>query len=153
MAKEKTSSPGWRLLLLLYAAVMFWLLFDRANGWTTGVPYTQQLQKNVNLTPLYTIKNYLSVLKNPHSRYMFVHCLINLVGNVVLFVPAGWLFPRVWPKMRNFFVYFAFCCGVIFLVETVQLFTLLGSFDVDDIILNLLGMTAGFLFRRTKRSK
>jgi len=27
----------------------------------------------------------------------------------------------------------------------VQLFTLLGSFDVDDVILNLLGMTIGFL--------
>ena len=44
--------------------------------------------------------------------------------------------------------------GAILLIEALQLFTLLGSFDVDDIILNLCGMTVGYflnlLFHRKK---
>ena len=71
--------------------------------------------------------------------------MINLVGNVVLFIPAGWLLPRLWRRFRNFFLFILTCAVSIFLIETLQLFTLLGSFDVDDIILNLSGMLLGYL--------
>ena len=135
----------WRFLFLLYCGVMLWLLFCRSNGYIAGVPYEIQLRDNTNLTPLYTIKNYLTVLEHSNNKAMLIHCFINLVGNVLLFIPAGWLFPKIWRKMRNFFRFFALCAGLIFLVETVQLFTLLGSFDVDDVILNLAGMVLGFL--------
>ena len=65
--------------------------------------------------------------------------------NVLLFIPAGWLLPRLWKPMRNFFLFLLTCALSILLVETVQLFTLLGSFDVDDVILNLGGMLLGYL--------
>ena len=152
MAKQKSDcGAAWRLLLAVYCAIMLWLLFGRSNGWDAGIPYQVQLRQNVNLTPFYTIKNYLFVLKHPSSQYMLVHCLFNLTGNILLFLPAGWLFPRVWPRMRNFFLYFAFCAGIMLLIETAQLFTLLGSFDVDDLILNLLGMTVGFTLSNAGR--
>ena len=38
-------------------------------------------------------------------------------------------------------------------MEVIQLFTLLGSFDVDDVILNLLGMTVGFLIHAIGSAK
>ena len=38
------------------------------------------------------------------------------------------------------------CLLVMLAVETAQLLTLLGSFDVDDLILNLFGMILGYLF-------
>ena len=155
MAKQKSNTVVlWRFLLVVYCAVMLWLLFGRSNGWIAGVPYEEQLRQNANLVPFYTVKNYLSVLQHSGNQYMLVHCFINLAGNVLLFIPAGWLFPRVWPKMQNFFVFFALCAGLIFLVEIIQLFTLLGSFDVDDMILNLTGMIVGFILykMRTVRS-
>ena len=137
--------PIWRFLFLLYCAVMLWLLFGRSNGWTEGLPYREQIQQNANLIPFYTIKNYVRVLISPPSQYLLTHCFINLAGNIFLFIPAGWLFPKIFPRMRKFFCFLAICAGVIFLVETVQLFTLLGSFDVDDWILNLFGMTVGYI--------
>ena len=80
--------------------------------------------------------------------------LVNLGGNVLLFIPAGVLLPKLWPKQRNFFRFFATCTGIMFFIEVLQLFTLLGSFDIDDLILNLAGMTLGFigyhLFRKQK---
>ena len=103
------------------------------------------LRQNTNLVPFYTTKNYLHVLKYSTDRYMRTHCFMNLSGNIVLFIPAGWLLPRLWGWLQNFFRFFAFCAGLIFLVETVQLFTLLGRFDIDDLILNLSGMILGFI--------
>ena len=153
MAATENRKTLWKLLLILYGGIMLWLLFGRSNGWVAGIPYEEQLRQNANLTPFYTIKNYLFVLRNSHSQYLRNHCFINLAGNVLLFIPAGWLFPSVWPSLRKFLVFFAACTGMILLVEVMQLFTLLGSFDVDDMILNLSGMVLGFIFFKCKRRK
>ena len=155
MARKPNTSPLWRFAFLVYCAVMLWLLFGRSQGFVAGVPYETQLRQNANLIPFYTIENYWNILQHSDNHALRVHCFINLTGNLFLFIPAGWLFPRLWKKMRNYFRFFALCFGLIFFVEVVQLFTLLGSFDVDDVILNLLGMTVGFVvhaiqFRKPK---
>ena len=148
MAKAKTDpSPFWRFLFLAYCAVLLWLLFGRSNGWVADVPYRDLLMRNTNLTPLYTIRNYLYVLRNSTDSYLLNHCFLNLAGNVLLFIPAGWLLPKLWKWQRNYFHFFVSCFSAVFFVEVVQLFTLLGSFDVDDIILNIFGMTVGFLLQ------
>ena len=152
MAKRGINTmPFWRLVFLLYCMVMLWLLFDR-DAWNADLPYKELLRHNTNLVPFYTIKNYLKVLENSNDRYMLAHCFLNLTGNVVLFVPAGWLLPKLWKPLGNFFLFLSVCAGAILLVEAVQLFSLLGRFDIDDLILNLFGMVMGFilfhLFRR-----
>ena len=75
-----------------------------------------------------------------------------MVGNTLLFVPAGILLPKLYRKWRPFWRFVLKAILTIALVETIQLFALLGVFDVDDIILNVLGMSFGyflyFLFMR-----
>lgn len=132
---------------------MLWLLFDRPSSALENLPYKEQLQQNVNLIPLYTIGNYLHVVIHRSNDAVFIHCVINLLGNILLFIPAGWMIPMLWKAQRNFFRFFITCAGAIFLVEILQLFTFLGSFDVDDIILNLFGMTLGFIFYHIFRKK
>ena len=147
MTKSKSNaSPFWRFIFLLYCVVLLWLLFGRSNGWAADIPYQEHLKRNTNLVSFYTIRNYLYVLQNRTDPYLLTHCFLNLVGNILLFIPAGWLLPKLWNWQRNFFHFLVSCLGAVFFVEIVQLFTLLGSFDVDDIILNLLGMIVGFLF-------
>ena len=147
MKKRKAlPQPFWRFLFVAYCGVMLWLLFFRSYGWVEGLSYKQMLQQNYNLTPLLTIKNYWYVVTHSRDEAMVLHCIINLSGNIFLFIPAGWLLPRLWKKMHNFFRFMATCCFWIFLVETVQLFTLLGRFDIDDLILNLSGMFLGFVY-------
>lgn len=147
--REKTL----RFVFFLYCAVMLWLLFDRPGGWIDGLNYEEHLRHNVNLVPFLTIGNYLNVVLNRTNDAVFMHCLINLLGNVLLFIPAGYLLPTLWKRQRNFFRFFATCLGVMFLVETLQLFTLLGCFDVDDLILNLFGMSLGFLIYHLFKKK
>jgi glycopeptide antibiotics resistance protein len=133
---------------------MVWLLFFRSAKWVDGLNYEQQLRMNINLQPFLTIRNYWNVIYHRTNDAVLVHCIINLGGNILLFIPIGVLLPRIYPKLRNFFRFFCLCLGVMFLVEVLQLFTLLGSFDVDDLILNLFGMVLGYigyhLFRKKK---
>lgn len=146
MAKRKTQRNVFpRFVFILYCAVMLWLLFFRSAGWITGMTYQEQLQHNINLTPLYTIQSYWNVVFHRTNDSALVHCIINLAGNVILFIPAGYLIPNLWRKQRNYLRFFATCFGIMFFIEALQLFTLLGSFDVDDLILNLSGMTIGFI--------
>lgn len=154
MAKQKQNTqPVWRFLFLVYMGLMLWLLFGRGRGWEQDAPYLQILAGNTNLRPFYTIRNYLNiVLHYPNSAY-FSHCVINLVGNVVMFMPAGWLLPRIFKPLGKFPIFLLTCLGGILLVETLQLVTLLGSFDVDDLILNLIGIITGFVIWKCQTKK
>lgn len=149
--KKKQSNGFLWFVFILYCAVMLWLLFDRPTDVVEGLSYEELLRQNMNLQPLLTIRNYLYVIIHRSNDAVLVHCIINLLGNVLLFIPAGLWLPKLCPKMRNFFRFFFTCLGAILLVETAQLFTLLGSFDVDDIILNLFGMTVGFILYHLTR--
>ena len=143
--REHTTQPFLRFLFLLYCAVMLWLLFGRSSAWIDGLTYREMLGQNINSTPLFTIRNYLHVVLHHSNEALVTHCVINLLGNVLLFIPAGWLLPKLWKKQRNFILFLLTCTLTIFFIEVLQLFTLLGSFDVDDLILNLFGMTLGFV--------
>ena len=102
-------------------------------------------EQNMNLIPFQTIGNYWKVVTRWEFTPLFRHCVINLGGNVILFIPIGYFLPRLWPFLRNFFSFLLTCTMAITLVELLQLVTLLGSLDIDDLILNLSGMIVGYL--------
>jgi glycopeptide antibiotics resistance protein len=77
---------------------------------------------------------------------------LNLVGNVILFTPIGILVPLVfpnttWPKVL------AVAAGVGLTVEAMELAFRVGIFDVDDILLNGLGVMIGYwAFMKQRRA-
>jgi len=91
-----------------------------------------------------------------HKRYIFIPELINLVPfsneidivayalNVVLFVPFGLLLPMIWQNMGKLRSVLLGAFGFTLLIEVSQLLNF-RSTDIDDVILNLAGMTLGFL--------
>jgi len=154
--KEKQRLSCARLLFGIYCLGMLWLLFRWGRTAEEGL-YWELVWKNLNLTPLRTISNYWHVLTNREYylekwefasvyRYHVRHVVINLVGNVLMFVPMGYFFPAIYPKMRNVLLCLLTAAGVLILVELTQLFTLLGICDVDDLILNLAGVLIGWCF-------
>lgn len=143
--KNSASQTFWRFLFVAYCGVMLWLLFGRSYNWVQGMTYPEMLRNNANFKLLHTIRSYWSVVLYSKNQSLFINSVINLAGNVLLFIPAGYLFPKVFSKQRNYFFFLFSCFAIILLVEIIQLVSLLGSFDVDDILLNLSGMTVGFL--------
>lgn len=94
-----------------------------------------------NLEPLKEIKRFWSNRDSLGLRSV----VINLVGNIVAFAPFGFFLPMMCRIGRNIFacVFLTACFSLA--VETVQLFTKVGAFDVDDILLNAVGGLVGFL--------
>lgn len=68
----------------------------------------------------------------------------NLVGNIVVFIPFGFLLPYVMRQGRNFFVMLLNAFVLVLGIEVFQLFSAFGAFDVDDILLNCLGAVLGY---------
>ena len=143
--KSQDSTPLLRFLFVVYVALLLWLLFDRPVARDPVFDYAQMLRGNMNLVPFHTNGNYWKVVMRWEFTPLFYHCVINLGGNLFLFIPIGYLLPRLWPFLRNFFSFLLTCTLAITLVELLQLVTLLGSLDIDDLILNLLGMILGYL--------
>lgn len=71
--------------------------------------------------------------------------IVNLVGNVVAFAPFGFFLPMLCRAGKNVIGCVVLSALFSLLVETVQLFTRVGAFDVDDILLNAIGGFMGFL--------
>lgn len=69
----------------------------------------------------------------------------NIGGNIVGFIPVGLLLPLLLPVFRNFFAATGMVLLISLLFELLQLVGGLGSFDVDDLILNTAGGIAGYL--------
>ena len=135
---------GWKVLFLVYAAVMLWLLFDREAG-VYGPDYWQQVQQNMNLEPFHTIKLFWNVLDWEEYRSLAV---INLGGNIIMLIPLGFFLPVLWKSLQKWWKTWMMTLGIMLAVEVAQLFTLRGSFDVDDLILNMLGAAIGYLIYR-----
>lgn len=144
-SKKKNKQALWWLCFIPYAGLMIWLLFCRPQTWIEGLSYQQMLLENINWKPFYTIRNYVNVIFHYPDSYYYEHCIINLVGNVVMFLPAGFLLPHLFKRMRKFWCFLLTTLIGILFIELLQLFALVGSFDVDDILLNLLGTILGYL--------
>ena len=143
--KTKEATPFLRFLFVLYAALLLWLLFDRPIARDPMLDYAETMRGNINLIPLHTIKSYWGIVKRMEFTPMFYHCFVNLGGNIFLFIPIGYFMPKIWPFLRKFFSFLLAGVMAITLVELLQLVTLLGSLDIDDLILNLGGMLIGYV--------
>lgn len=133
-----------KLLFGIYCAIMLWLLFGQRIGQTGSGSYVERLEKNLLYQPLDTIRRFLWVLRYSTNEAQIRHAAVNLVGNVVMFVPLGFFASRFWKKLQKFGWHFLAMALIIVAIELLQMFTLLGKCDVDDLILNLVGTTIGF---------
>ncbi len=129
---------------LIYALIMFWLLFRQRMGREYLGTYWEVLNSNINLTPFGTIRLFIRAILGSDYEYTVRHSIINLAGNIIMFIPLGFFVPSVFPKHSTFFRCIAFCSIIILAVELIQLFTLLGSCDIDDYILNMAGIAMGY---------
>lgn len=161
--------PGWRKIIAVlfggYCAMMLVLMLYRP---VPGVAefgsdaYWQQVRENTNLTPFHTISNFWEVLIHRDfylarwgtEYYASVrqHAFVNLVGNVVMFLPLGFFLGALWKGLRRLWRCLAVSALLVTAVELTQMLTLRGSCDVDDLILNLAGAGVGYiLFALTYR--
>ncbi len=140
-----------KVLLFVYTALMLALMFGRAR-FAFSSSYKEMLLANMNLIPFRTVKEMCEIVFMGTRAYLLRLAVVNLVGNVIMFVPFGFLLPlgfRACERLSRTLLYM-FCALLI--CEAAQLFSLRGIFDVDDLIFNLAGVCAGYgVFRLCKK--
>ncbi|MCM3628599.1 VanZ family protein [Paenibacillus glycanilyticus] len=139
------AETGWRwgkpvnliilALFILYSLIMIKLLFIRGD-------YYRWNKYNYNIIPFHTIK---SLIYN-RDAYNTDAWVKNLFGNIVLFIPLGVFIPVLNRRMLHPVRCLTVIILLLLLVELIQLVTRVGSFDIDDIILNTSGAIIGLAF-------
>lgn len=125
---------------LAYLLVMLWLLFLQRQPRFLDMPYAECLRTGLELMPFRATRRYLYIARH-HSLWTAV---VYLGGNLLCFVPLGFLLPCRHARLRRFGPLLLCTAAVIVLVELTQLFTTLGFCDVDDLIFNLTGAALGY---------
>ncbi len=72
------------------------------------------------------------------------YAIINILGNIIMFMPIGFLAPLLWIKLESLKKIVLLGFGTSLLIEITQLFLVRGT-DIDDLILNTIGTILGYL--------
>ncbi|MBZ5753327.1 VanZ family protein [Metabacillus rhizolycopersici] len=126
--KIKCSRHVLHALTFFYSIGLLILLFFRPNN---------QNYSDINLIPLNTILFYLS------GTVDFLIAFYNLGANIGLFIPFGlyYVFLTKKPTIKQLLIITLFTISTI---EGLQYITRRGSLDIDDLILNVLGVYIGY---------
>lgn len=126
-----------KVLFGVYLICLIYLLFFAES---MGRTYAERTY-HYNLVPFREIKRFLV-----HRETLGIMAvMLNLVGNIVAFVPYGLFLPIMFPKNRSLWRIALLTFDFSFAVEVIQLVGKVGSFDVDDLMLNTLGGILGYL--------
>lgn len=131
------------LCLLNFVVVKFFGSFQAVQKRMDDVLLQRELYGiwNISLEPFQSIT--ASVSSYIHDPSFGVVTLF-LIGNILIFVPLGFLLPLLLKK-PSYIKIMLISLGIIVSIETLQLVTCLGIADVDDVLLNMLGSTIGYL--------
>ena len=110
------------------------LIFEAATAW----PF------RVNLIPFVNLLDYES------KRDL----LLNIIGNCAMFIPTGIVVPCLYPRLRSFKKTVLAGFLISFAIEIIQLPFAVRASDIDDLILNTLGVIIGYgIYALAKRRK
>lgn len=123
------------MFVLYIIFIVYFLLFSDWYG-RTG----EMQEYHYNLELFKEIRRFWNYRHQVGLFAMFT----NLFGNVVIFIPFGFFMPMA-SRYRSFFSTLFYSFGLSLCVETFQLVTKVGSFDVDDLLLNTIGGVAGYV--------
>ena len=101
----------------------------------------------VNLVPLVNLFDY------DNKRDL----LLNVIGNVAMFIPSGIVLPIIYKRLDSFIKVILAGGGISLCIEIIQLPFSVRATDIDDLILNTIGVIVGYgiyaLIRYVRRIK
>ncbi|UJA78844.1 VanZ family protein [Bacillus cereus] len=138
---------GWGLFLPYSFVLLFKLLLGRSAFYFDSLKYLFETGDwhfihggLINLVPFRSTIHYLTEF----DPYNIDIVLMNTLGNVIIFIPFGFLLPLLFKQINNVKMASKIFIKFILLIESLQLLTFTGVFDIDDIMLNMLGALIGY---------
>ena len=116
---------------------MYFMFFAESLG--RGSTAEGEILKSYNLVPFLEIKRFIVYREILGMRAV----ILNIFGNIVAFIPCGFLLPVISRRCKIMANSILVGFFISLLIEMTQLAFNVGSFDVDDLILNTLGAVTG----------
>lgn len=137
---KRTMKKSLKALFVVFLTIYMLLLtyltfFSKFYGRTIK-------HRSINIIPMRTISEFLT------CGYGMRAVLINLAGNIVAFMPMGFLLPMVFSKLDKLYKVLIAAFLASFIIEVLQCAAGVGASDVDDVILNVAGAAAGWFVHR-----
>lgn len=124
---------SYKIIIVPYTLFLLYLMFF-------GMGRTQMEDNLLTIEPIFSTINFIK------GCISWKEIVTIVVGNVVMFIPfgfLGWVFPKLQDLQNLLFTFIS----AITIVEALQYFSRMGIFEVDDIILNTFGVFLGFLMK------
>ncbi len=138
-AKQRT-----KLLLevgfIVYLILLFYFLFFSDRYGRTEL----RQEYHYNLVPFQEIRRFIQYREILGVESFFV----NIVGNVLAFSPFGFMLPILNSRKRGILYVTLVSFEFSLFIELMQLIAKVGSYDVDDLIMNTIGGILGYLVYR-----
>ncbi len=142
-------------LFICYLAVVFVLIFYKGWGGITFLQdsyasfeaWRSSVSYSLNLIPLRFLFD--------AGGYTAGTWIINVCGNIALFIPFGIFVPVLFPKVRAWSWRRVILSAILLIavIELVQLLLMCGQCDIDDLILNGSGICVGAACTRLPKLK
>lgn len=128
------------IMFFIYLVMLvYFMFFAEALGRSVA-----SASYHYNIIPFKEISRFLTYRQTLGMEAVFA----NLLGNIVAFVPFGLFLPGLINNRYGYLGMTFLSMDLSLFIEVSQLITKVGSFDVDDIILNTIGGVLGyFIFR------
>ena len=121
-----------RLHILMYINLLVILYFTFSP---LVLDFDRILDCRINLLPFVYLTDY-------ENR---THMILNIFGNILMFVPTGIILPILYKRLDNFFKVALTGFLISLAIEIFQLPFAARTSDVDDLIMNTLGVAIGYV--------
>ncbi|RIW30740.1 VanZ family protein [Bacillus salacetis] len=146
---QKIKKIGFNISFIFYLLALIVILFLgslRGNVYTDLTLY-EYIKSSSNFIPFKTITSYVSAIFDGTMNMNIP--IKNLVGNLLLFLPMGIYLPYFIRSLNRVSMFTVSMIVLLLTIELIQLLTRRGSFDIDDLILNMIGAFIGYSLSST----
>lgn len=136
-----------RVVFAIYLFFLAWFLFISVGGTVRDEYFDKRIVHWVPMkNTLHTLSIILSGNFGAENKVGFTYlALRNIIGNILLFVPFGFLAPIACSRVKGLKEVLLLVGGFSLLAELTQFGLKIGVFDIDDVIFNLIGGIFGFI--------
>ena len=151
MQQKKVVWKREALLLLMYINLAVLIRFVFYPFFTVNGEVQPLI---INMSSLQPLRVNLIPLVNILDYDIKREAAINIIGNISMFIPTGVIMPILYKRLDCFWKVFLAGVGLSFVIEVIQLLFPGSVTDIDDLILNTLGVAVGYgIYAACKRLK
>lgn len=131
------------IFVVYLGGLSYFLFFSERYGRVVSGEY------HYNLVPFQEIERFIKY----REVIGWEGFIVNTFGNVLAFAPFGFLLPIVSRQNRTFFRVALYSFEFSLFIELIQLSFRVGTFDVDDLMMNTIGGVLGYLLFLTCKKR